>query len=77
MLPWKSVFCFFRASLPVFCEWLQISVEKMGGKERELGLDTGDIEGSSSVPKKSRSLKGSRTWCSVPVTQKNYYSPHA
>lgn len=61
MLPWKSVFCFFRASFLVFYEWLQISVEKLGGKARELGLGTGDIEGGSPVPKKSRSLKGSRT----------------
>lgn len=70
VLPWKSVFCFFRAFLPVFYEWLQISVEKLGGKERELGLDIGDIEGSSPMTKKSRYLKGSRTWCSVRVTQK-------
>lgn len=69
MLPWKSVFCFFRASLPVFYEWLQISVEKLGGKERELGLDPGDTEGGRPVPKKSRYLNGSRTWCSVPVTK--------
>lgn len=26
------------------------------------------------MPKKSRYLRGSRAWCSVPVT--NYYSPH-
>lgn len=26
----------------VFCQCLQVSVEKLGGKERELCLDTGD-----------------------------------
>lgn len=44
-------------------------MEKLRRKKRELGLDTDDTEGSSPVPKKSKYLKGSRTWCSVPVTK--------
>lgn len=35
----------------LFCEWLQISVEKLGRKEKERGLDSGDIGGGSSLPK--------------------------
>lgn len=36
----------------LFCEWLQISVEKLQRKEKELGLDSGDVESSSPLPKR-------------------------